>query len=512
MKTIKSILSLIACSLAMLQAQAQFPTPDLNFGTNGQVISDFFLQDDVANDIVVQPDGTLVVTGYSRENSHRTFMVARYNANGTADSSFGINGHMNSWIVNANNVATSVALQPDGKIVVAGYFDSNNYNDPMVMRLTANGIPDNTFGTGGFVPFWLNGQFDEFHDITMQADGKILAAGRRWINNSYDFAVVRLLSDGTPDASFGTNGWVTTDFNGAYENIYSLTVQPDNKILVSGYKEPGSIYFAAARYLSDGTPDVTFGTAGKVVLSSGSRVDKAYGMTLQPNGKIVLAGNHHDGAINEYMIARLNADGSTDNGFGTGGFTYLPTQDPTDVITDVAMQADGKIVLSGGNSGSDALLVRLLTDGTADNAFGNNGLYTGNSAGSFNWLNSLVVMPDQSIVGYGVTQPGINFDFLLAKVLTVAPTGIEDPAVISGINIYPNPAQDHFQVSFDEPMEKTVELKMYDYTGKLVFKKSFDSLFSPVTIAMPENLRNGMFAVEFTSGATRITEIIMVSK
>ena len=347
MKTLNTFLVIISVSLSAFQAEAQFPTPDVSFGTNGQVVNDFFLQDDVAYDMVAQSDGKIVVTGYSRENSHRTFMVARYHANGTADSTFGIDGHMNLWIVNSNNHANSVALQPDGKIVVAGYFDSNNYNDPMVLRLTADGIPDNTFGTGGFVPFWFNGQFDEFHDIAVQADGKIVAAGRRWTNNSYDFSVVRLLSDGTPDVSFGTSGWVTTDFNGAYENIYSLIIQPDNKILVSGYKEPGSSYFAAARYLSDGALDASFGTGGKVVLSSGNRSDKAYGMALQPNGKIILAGYHHDGNLNEYMIARINADGTPDNGFGTAGFSYVSTLNPTDVVTDVAVQADGKILLSG---------------------------------------------------------------------------------------------------------------------------------------------------------------------
>src|SRR5262245_11104771 len=114
MKTFITISMLAICTVYTLPTRAQFPVPDVTFGTNGQTVSDFFLQDDVASDMLVQPDGKLVVTGYSRENSHRTFMVARYNSNGTPDSTFGIDGHMNLWIVSTNNNATSVALQPDG--------------------------------------------------------------------------------------------------------------------------------------------------------------------------------------------------------------------------------------------------------------------------------------------------------------------------------------------------------------------------------------------------------------
>ena len=158
------------------------------------------------------------------------------------------------------------------------------------------------------------------------------------------------------------------------------------------------------------------------------------------------------------------------------------------------------------------MMMRLLSNGNTDNTFGNNGIYTVNSTGSVNLLNGLIVLQDQSVVACGSTQPGNNLDFLLAKVLTVTPTGIEDPAAQEDIRVYPNPAKDYFQVSFETSIELGGEIRLYDFTGKLVYQKSFDVLNSPVTVSLPENLRNGMYAVKFVSGPLQFVETIFISK
>lgn len=488
-------------SIALLgiieSTQAQVVTPAPNFGTNGVVISDFFAKDDVANDMVRQSDGKIVVTGYSVENSHKTFMVARYKTDGTPDSTFGINGRINAWYVNANNTATSVALQSDGKIVIAGYFDNNFYNDPVVVRFNSNGAPDVTFGTGGFATFFLSNQFDEFHDIAIQNDGKILATGRTFENNSYNFLTVRLLSSGALDPSFGTNGKVTTDINGGYDCAYSILIQPDDKILVSGNSEPGSSYFAAARYMANGTPDLTFGVAGKASYNSGSRFDKAYGMALQADSSIVMVGTHHNNTLDEYMIIRTDKFGVLDNTFGVNGYVYLPTTDATDGARDVVIQNNGKIVISGNGQGNKALLIRLNQNGTTDNTFGTQGMYSGNVAGANSTLNSLILLPDQSIVACGSAKPGNNFDFLVTKLLVNTSTGLETPKQTTfETKIYPNPASESINIQFYNIIDKPGTIAIYDNTGRVFLKQDFGFLYPPIKLALPEHLPSGVYYLD----------------
>jgi len=177
MKTTHSLLTLILLNLfTAFNANANV-NPDQSFGTNGIVTTDLFGKEDQIYDIAIQTDGKIVVAGYSVVQSHREFMVMRYLSNGVIDSLFGNNGKATVLVGTANSTARALALQQDGKIVVAGYYDNNFFNDAAVVRFNTNGTIDTTFGNTGVVRLVLSNQFDEFHDVAIQSDDHIVLAG-----------------------------------------------------------------------------------------------------------------------------------------------------------------------------------------------------------------------------------------------------------------------------------------------------------------------------------------------
>src|SRR5438067_7447789 len=290
---------------------------DPTFGTGGKVLTDFDHSTDIANAMAVQTDGKLVVVGATyRDNdfSNEDFAVARYNPDGTLDITFGGGGKVQTDFPGLAAVASSVVVQPDGKIVVAGgAFPLFTFlGDFKVVRYNSNGALDTSFGDSGIVTTTFPEGSYAF-DVALQADGKIIAAGTVFVDfnlgESSDFALARYNPDGTPDATFGNGGHVSTDFFGLEDDAFSLLIQPDGKIVAVGSaNDSASFYdFAAVRYLSNGTIDTTFGVAGKVPTDFGDRnFDRARSSALQPDGRIVAAGFaiSQNGGVQNFAVAR----------------------------------------------------------------------------------------------------------------------------------------------------------------------------------------------------------------
>src|SRR6266480_4615089 len=277
---------------------------DSTFGTDGKVLTDFDHSTDIADAVAIQADGKLVVVGTTyRDNdfSNEDFAVARYNPDGTLDKTFGVGGKVQTDFPGLAAVASSVVIQPDGKIVVAGgAFPLFTFlGDFKVVRYNPDGSLDTSFGDGGIVTTIFPGDGSFAFALALQSDGKIIAAGTDFFDfnpgdmSDTDFALARYNPDGSPDTTFGNGGTITTDFLGAEDDVYSVLIQPDGKIVAVGSaNSPFDYYdFAAARYLPDGTLDPTFGTGGKVRVDFGNNdLDIANDAALQPDGKIVAAG------------------------------------------------------------------------------------------------------------------------------------------------------------------------------------------------------------------------------
>lgn len=327
---------------------------DMTFGAGGRVTTDFsgFVGD--ASDVVIQPDGKIVAGGTA--NAH--FALARYNPDGSLDSSFGSGGKV---VTPGTEFISALALQPDGKIVAAGGAQrAEGGRQFAVARYNADGSLDASFGSSGVV-LTDRGATSGANGVALQTDGKVVVTG-----HGADFITIRYNTNGSLDSGFGSGGVVATSFtsSGAIEGASDVAIQPDGKIVAVGIApgDDGIDQFALVRYDSSGNLDPTFGSGGKVTTDFSSSADTALAEALQTDGKIVVVG----GDNHEFAIARYNPDGSLDAAFGSGGkVTVAFSSDPFafSEAEDVAIQADGRIVIAGitqDMAGSHYALARLL--------------------------------------------------------------------------------------------------------------------------------------------------------
>ena len=318
---------------------------DTSFDTDGKVTTDIGGSTDVANSIAVQSDGKIVVAGYAYISNNIDFAVVRYNTDGSLDSSFDTDGKVTTAIGSLEDAAKSVALQSDGKIVVAGHSWSGSKYNFAVVRYNTDGSLDTSFDTDGKVTTAIGSQDDIANSIALQSDGKIVVAGYKYTSGIYNFAVVRYNTDGSLDTSFDTDGKVTAAFDGSAN---SIALQSDGKIVVAGYSYDGSDSdFAVVRYNTDGSLDTSFDTDGKVTTAIGSATDFAYSIAVQSDGKIVVAGKASISGNTDFAVVRYNTNGSLDTSFSTDGKVTAAIGDSTDVGYSIALQSDGKIVVAG---------------------------------------------------------------------------------------------------------------------------------------------------------------------
>src|SRR2546421_4377407 len=409
---------------------------DPTFGTDGKVLTDFDHSTDIAYAVAVQTDGKLVVVGTTyRDNdfSDEDFAVARYNPDGTLDKTFGVGGKVQTDFPGLAAVASSVVVQPDGKIVVAGgAFPLFTFlGDFKVVRYNSNGSLDTSFGDGGIVTTTFPEGSYAF-DVALHADGKIIAAGTVFVNfipgesSNTDFALARYNPDGTPDAAFGSGGQVSTDFVGMEDDAFSVLIQSDGKIVAVGSaNSPATYYdFAAVRYLSNGTIDTAFGVAGKVSTDFGDQnFDRAHSAALQPDGRIVAAGFaiSQNGGVQNFAVARYTSNGVLDTTFSRDGITQIDFGSCCQSAYQVLLQSDGKIITVGypntEDSDSDFLLARLNPRGSLDPTFGVGGRVR-TSFGDLNGgANGAVLQSDGKIVAVGFQATFSNqwSNFALAR-------------------------------------------------------------------------------------------------
>ncbi|MBK1641818.1 hypothetical protein CKO12_08040 [Chromatium okenii] len=371
------------------EAAAVNTAPTFNEEETGKVITSF--GSGSGRSVAIQTDGKILVAGSSGSD----FALVRYNTDGSLDSSFG--GVITDF-GGGYDSGYSVTLQKDGKILVAGT-SSNNF---ALARYNTDGSLDSSFDGDGKVTTDFSGNG---YSVTVQKDGKILVAG----SSDSDFALARYNIDGSLDTSFDDDGKIVTNFGGAYGSSgQSVTVQTDGKILVTG---SSSYDFAVARYNTDGSLDASFDGDGKVTTDFGgdgywNSGDSGYSVTLQTDGKILVAG----GNSYDFAIARYNANGSLDTSFGGDG-EVTTDFDGYDSGYSVTLQTDGKILVAGGNS-YDFALARYNTNGSLDASFDGDGKITtdfGNYSSSCGY--SVTVQTDGKILVAGNS----NSDFALAR-------------------------------------------------------------------------------------------------
>ncbi|MFN6487676.1 DUF4347 domain-containing protein [Nostoc sp. DedQUE02] len=375
---------------------------DFNFGNGGIVTTTSNIY---AKSVAIQPDGKIVVFG-----GFSQFDLARYNIDGSLDANFGSAGIVNTSIGSGTEDGYSVALQSDGKIVVAGYIwgDSNQPNRPdfALARYNTDGSLDSSFGNGG--KLITNFGEDFGHKVLVQSDGKIILAG--YIGNgNADYVLLRYNTDGSLDTSFGNGGKV----NGT--KGYAVAIQSDGKIVVGGRDSNGSdIKFALTRYNTDGSLDTSFGNSGRVVAAIGTVGGEVHTIAIQADGKIVAAGrvwkyvNYTSSNQNDLAIARFNTDGTLDANFGDGGKVITPLSANTDDrANSLSIQQNGKIVVGGyiesetNSLNRRTVLLAYNADGTLDSSFGTGGQVITPLWSQYDETNVVATQSDGKIVVVG---------------------------------------------------------------------------------------------------------------
>lgn len=301
----------------------------------------------------LQPDGRILVAGQA--TSEAAFAVARFLTDGSLDPSFGDQGWTTTPI-GTRAEARGVAVQPDGRIVAAGSGTTpTGQRTFAVARYDADGELDHTFGGGDGVarpPVPALVQGASAAAMTLQADGKVLVGGTATTGSGTAVALARFWPDGSLDEAFGDEGWAVLS-NGAPARAGAVGLQLDGKILVAGASTVrGRSAFTVIRLLADGTADPTFGAGGWVRAPIGQEDAAANAVLVAPDGRIVAAGEV-GGADVDVAVIRLDATGMPDLSFGSGGVVVTSFGSSSDVALALLRQPDGRLVVAGGRLGTD---------------------------------------------------------------------------------------------------------------------------------------------------------------
>ncbi|HEY8186635.1 MAG TPA: hypothetical protein VIF64_11225 [Pyrinomonadaceae bacterium] len=367
---------------------------DITFGTNGVVISDPSVGEiggNQATGVLVQPDGKIIVTGTTSGgvNTDGDFVVLRYNIDGILDTSFGDPdplspflrlGYVRTKFTSLTDLSWTSLLQPDGKIVVAGQaYNSSGVIAWAVARYNSDGILDASFGSGGKQILNISSASSSVQGMAIQSDGKLVLVG------DPDFSIMRLNQDGSPDVSFGSGGKVTANPGSQGRSAgraYAVAIQRipaatgEERIVVGGWGN--SSVFALMRFRPNGAVDSTFGSSGRANTSFFGFGDQIRALAIDQANRIVAAGLTNTASSNcglyvaDFAVARFTQNGTIDNSFSSDGRVSTDVYGGYERADGLLLQPDGKIVITGSTNSSveDFALVRYNDNGTPDSSFG----------------------------------------------------------------------------------------------------------------------------------------------
>lgn len=376
-------------------------TPDKTFNSTGFVWApdNYLTLTDFSTLIKVQADSKIIAT---RSTDEYGLVMIRFNSNGSIDNSFNLNTNLQT--PDSTFIAKAVVIQTDGKIIIGGYWNWALSTDFSLYRFTNIGLSDISFGKQGHVITDFRGYPDFLNGLALQTDNKIVAVGSASNGSNNAFAVARYNANGSPDNTFDGDG-KRMAFIGSY-NVYplSLSLLANNKIIAAGYNEPpAGNNIVLAKYNIDGSFDDSFHVNGTITenFKQGSTV---YTSTVeQPDGKVIAAGYLFNGNDYDFLISRFNTNGSFDKSFSGDGNKTISFSNSNDYAFAVALQKDGKVIVSGqainNNNNADFALARLNVDGTVDNSFDGDGKQTTDISTNDNGSHMLIQADGKILVG-----------------------------------------------------------------------------------------------------------------
>lgn len=387
---------------------------DTGFGSGGKVIS---IQNvsQAAQSVKIKPDGKILVAGGNRD-----FILLGYKPNGALDNTFGINGMVATHFISAPEVARTMEILEDGKIIVAGDLTIADQTFTGLARFYPNGTLDESFGNSGKTKITFSQLNSRIEALKIKQNGKLIAVG--FVQPSggapTDYALLQCGPDGLQDKTFGVGGQVIGFVDGEKAEFRSIAVQRDQKLVVSGFTNGANdADFALARYHLNGNLDTSFGMNGKVVSNFGNQ-DLANAVAILPDDKILAAGILRTSINNsDILLARYHSNGILDSTFGQYGKVITDINVTNDHLTSIAIQQDHKILAGGSTNatGQSALLLRYLPNGILDHSFGQSGKIISTFSYPVSFISSIKVLLSGKIIALvkamGATG---NSDIILA--------------------------------------------------------------------------------------------------
>lgn len=515
---------------------SQTVTLDTTFGTNGKVTNTSITS---GQTIQLQSDGKIVSCYLADFSITGNVRLARFNSDGSIDTTFGTNGFVNSIVVNETGYINMMKIQPDGKILVTGCISStgtanSSYLDFCTARFNADGTLDTDFGTNGYaVTGFENLSYDTGEAIKIQNDGKILVGGyssQHYLsssNSSTDFAVVRYFPNGTIDTSFGTNGKFTYNFGthvvpfqGPYSSDFltSIDINSFGKIILAGDTTVDETFedfskFGLICLDADGTLDTSFGSNGQKVIDFG-QLGYMQNLKLTDDDKIIATGNHRyttDGTNNfaKIVLVKLLANGNFDAGFGNNGIV-LANRDSSNLIdlaNDLNILPDGKIICFGTTPDptvtmGNFLLIRFNTNGIIDTTFNGIGYKTVDFDNSDTYGFSFLIQPDGKFLCAGA----IDFSIGCLARLDIGDLSATSFATQS-FSVYPNPFSETITIESKALNLENATVELYDISGRKLSEYRMGT--SNLTITIDKNLSKGNYLLKIISeGKTETIKII----
>ncbi|MBK9731115.1 MAG: T9SS type A sorting domain-containing protein [Chitinophagaceae bacterium] len=505
---------------------AQAGILDSSFANNG-IATYFGFEFNNSTSSAMQTDGKIIFSGLSNQDC----AVTRFLSSGIPDSSFGTNGisihKMNQ--INATETVAECALQPDGKIVVAGatkqWNGTDYFWDVAVLRFNSDGSIDNSFGYNGKFATDISDNLDyETKAMKIQPDGKILITG--YFSSSFgpsDVFLIRLNTEGSPDSEFGLNGIVKTNVDPILNDVpEEIALQPGGKILVTGAQ---NYYLFSIRYLSNGSIDGAFGIDGITKTDFSDYTSdwlSARSIAITQDGKVLIGVNFSNGEDVDVMILQYTSEGILDSSFGNDGTIIYSSPDAFEFCSSIIIQPDGRIILAGVRGESynqypdQLLLLRYENSGLVDESFGVNGITT-TSIGFSTGCNGAIINNEGKIILTGSTQlsQGSEVGCLIARYTTGLNVGIHDLNVDKlNVHVYPNPLSDHSIIEFSIQKNSETTINLVDLYGRKI-KIIAAGKFSEGNHSLPisgNGLVSGIYFIELECGREVAFEKVVINK
>jgi len=511
---------LLVLSAGASVATAQLTLLDPTFGNNGSVLQGLSgFGGDTGEDVIIQPDGRIIVVG-KRGGVEEDLAVLRLLENGVLDNSFSGNGVATVGI-GVNAIGLAAARQEDGSIVVGGSaeFPGGSFDEIAFARFNPAGALDTTFSGDGVFTFTRPGASDAIRAIAVQPDGRILGGGN-FDGAVSDMMAVRLTADGMLDPDFATGGIFNTDLQTG-EVVEDMLLRADGRLLLVGAWRltlPDAD-MAMLQLGADGVADPTFGAAGLFRPSEVNSTSSVVSAVEVDNGRVLIVGKRFlpGGNPEEVFTGRVLADGSWDSSYGTDGRSFLSLGGGyTGAVRDMVLLAGGKALVSvdvlDSDDNSAIMVLRVLPDGGLDPAFGISGRVVMPCPDARCDVRSLALDGQGRVIAVGsygsIESPEIMVMRWLAEASQV---GQRETDILEKLRVYPVPATDALHLDIPAAWLTGARLELSDACGRLVAVLD-NPAGSGRRIALPDPLADGRYSLRLVSASRVLSAPVVVQR